>query len=572
MSEDDNFSLLDELENEESNNLDDLGEIKKQYMSKIMPEDMEFNSSQVPVDTISKREVQDLIESIPKPMLQKPFQPGSSPNDEDNRFLCWNNTGIIRAQKTSMDQSIDVMFHDTEKHSSLNFKNEPNYTFGSLSDDAIVVGSNGKYGTGPSSLHGINLNEFNREQREWEIELPHTELIEGLAAGIGFIAAATDQKNLRLFTNGGMQSYVLTLPGQVLCMTAFEHQLMIVYHNGAGHSDDQNLYMMTYYIDIFRNKIRLQLSNLPVCLSKRSPLAWVGFSDEGTPCSYDYSGMLRMYKHDLGHSWTPLLDLRELTTSALDHYFVVGVSELSQVVRAVKCRKSRYPDFSAETAEGFNFSVPMCDMDTDKGKLEEELVRLRLAELSYKRLSNTDTFELMATASNESNEKLLVNTVLRLFAIYLKEDKEDLAKGLVYMIPKDHMSKLPEFAWKINRRQHFIDSINKAIEEREQIELEPEPKSAIDDDAVSVSSATSHRSFGKDLRKELTKGIHNDAEDSKLKPLPLDKLLTNTRADNKPPVIKDDDSEDEENDAKRAKRTKSINYNPFSKRPKNVAL
>lgn len=457
-------SLIEELEAEDT--MDDVGLIKKKFKS-LLPEDEEFNSSQVPVDTITRREVQDLIDSIPKPMLQKPIQPGSSPNDEDNRFLCWNNTGIIRAQSGGeADQCIDVMFHDAEKHCSLNFKNEQNYCFGSMSDDAVVVGSNGKYNTGPSSLHGINLLESDRDQREWNIELPHVELIEALAVGLGFVALATDQRNLRLFTNGGMQSYVLSLPGQILCMAAHDRQLMLIFHNGAGHSDDQNLSMYLYYIDLFTNTVRQTYGNLPVALSKRSPLSWAGFSDEGTPCTYDYSGMLRMFRYDLAKSWVPLLDLRELTSSALDHYFVVGVSELGQAVRAARCKRSRFPDFYTDTTEILNFHLPLCEQDTDRGKLEEEHIRLRLAELSFNRLERMDGISQLAVTSKESNEKLLVNNILRLFAMYLKEDKEELARSLVYMIPKDHMSKLPEFAWKTNRRRYFIESLNRAIEER----------------------------------------------------------------------------------------------------------
>lgn len=560
--------LLDELED----TLDDVGDIKRQYMSKIIPDEEDFNSSQVPIDTVSKREVQDLIENIPKPLIQRPIQPGSSPADEENRFLCWNNTGIIRSQSSQEDQSIDIMFHDTEKHSSVNYKNDPNYTFGSMSEDCVVLGSNGKYSTGPASIHGINLLESNRDNREWEVDLPHVELIESLAAGGGFVAVATDQRNLRLFTNAGMQSYLFTMSGQILCMTAHDRQLMIIYHNGAGHADEQNLSMFVYYIDLFNNIIRQTQRNIPVALSKRSPLSWAGFSDEGTPCTYDYSGMLRIYRPELGRSWVPLLDLRDLTSSALDHYFVVGVSEMSQSVKAVKCKRSRFPEFHTETAELLGFKLPLCDVETDKGKLEEEYVRLRLAELSYKHMSKLPNVGSLAESANESNERLLVNTVLRLFAMYLKEDKEDLARGLMYMIPKSHMSKLPEFAWKIDRPQYFIDSLNKAMEEREALELDIKAnnKGPEQDDLVSVSSVASHQSFSKDLRQELN-GKHQQSPD-KLKPIPLDKLVTNNRLDNeKRIVVSHDEESGDENDAKRAKRTKSINYNLFSKkRPRNA--
>lgn len=560
--------LLDELED----SMDDVGKIKNRYMSKILNDDEEFNSSQVPVDTVTKREVESLIESIPKPMVQKPIQPGSSPTDEEKRFLCWNNTGIIRGEFGTEDQSIDVMFHDTEKHASVNFRNEPNYTFGSMSEDAIVLGSNGRYGTGPASIHGLNLLESNRDDREWEVELPHVELIEALTCGLGFVAIITDQRNLRLFTNGGMQSYVFTLPGQVLCMTASDRQLMIIYHNGAGHSDDQNLSMFVYFIDLFSNTISLVHNNVPVSLSKRSPLSWAGFSDEGTPCTYDYNGTVRMFRQEIGKSWVPILDLRELTSSALDHYFVVGVCEMTQSVRAVKCKHSRFPDFSTETAECISFSLPLCDMDTDKGKLEEEYVRLRLAELSYKKLSQVDSIRTMANSSNEANEKLLVNTILRLFAMYLKEDKEEIARSLIYMIPKDFMSKLPEFAWKTKRRQHFIDSLNEAMEQREQLERQVNLQAKNQNDFDDILS---QHDFGKELNRARqinnNNNCNNNSDDVHLKPIPLDKSRQNTvNLDKNSRVHNLDDESGDENDCKKAKRIKTINYNLFSKkRPKN---
>lgn len=362
--------------------------------------------------------------------------------------------------------------------------------------------------------------------------------------------------------------------------------------------------MYIYHIDLFNNIIKQTHQNIPVSLSKRSPLSWAGFSDEGTPCTYDYSGVFRLYRQELGKSWVPILNLRDLTTSALDHYFVVGVNELSQSVKAVRCKRSRFPEFTAETAEMLAFSLPMCSMDTDKGKLEEEHVRLRLAESTYERIASkhrtrigldsedefSDSNYNLAESALEANEKLLVNNVLRLFAMCLKEDKEDMAKSLVYMIPKAHMSKLAEFAWKIQRPQYFIDSINRAIEEREQIDLNLiKPAEQIDDDdARSVNS--SHHNFGRDLKRELGKSgtLHDNTSPNKLRPLTLDKLASNNvnkilegssgnslnnnnNGNNKRQIVdlqSADDSGDE-NDVKRAtkrSKTSNITHNLFSKK------
>lgn len=460
--------LLDDHDDD----LEDVGKIKKKFMSRILNDDEEFNSSQVPVDTITRREVQDMIENIPKPLIQRSLQPGASPQENDNRFLCWNNVGIIRGQFGKDEQCIDVMFHDSEKHSSMNFDNQINYCFGSMSDDAIVVGSNGKYGSGPATIKGINLLEGGRDDREWDIELPHVELIEALVVGRGFVAVATDLRNLRLFTHGGMQSYVLTMPGPILSLAAHEKQLMIIYHNGTGQRDEQNLAMQVDYIDLINNELKPMLTGVGVALGRRAPLSWCGFSDEGTPCTYDHLGMVRMYKQELAEHWVPILDLRELTSSALDNFFVVGISELSQAVRAVRCKRSRYPDFTCEISEAFSFNLPLCELDTERGKLEEEYVRLQLAEVSYSRLTQFKRIGSLARSRSEANEKLLVNNILRLFAFYLKENRLESALNLVYMIPFNYMTKLPEFAWKTKKPTRFIDQLNQAIEDRKDMESE----------------------------------------------------------------------------------------------------
>lgn len=48
------------------------------------------------------------------------------------------------------------------------------------------------------------------------------------------MAAVTDQRNVRIFTIGGLQREVFTIPGPVVCMAGHSDQLMIVFHLGTG--------------------------------------------------------------------------------------------------------------------------------------------------------------------------------------------------------------------------------------------------------------------------------------------------------------------------------------------------
>ena len=57
----------------------------------------------------------------PEPVrLQSTFQPASSPDHFNYRFLVYNNVGIV---KTIQDNNIDVDFHDNETHYNLFFPN-----------------------------------------------------------------------------------------------------------------------------------------------------------------------------------------------------------------------------------------------------------------------------------------------------------------------------------------------------------------------------------------------------------------------------------------------------------------
>ena len=49
-----------------------------------------------------------------------------------------------------------------------------------------------------------------------------------------YIAAATDVNVIRLFTVGGLQYNMFSIPGGVVSMTMCSTQLFIVYHKGAG--------------------------------------------------------------------------------------------------------------------------------------------------------------------------------------------------------------------------------------------------------------------------------------------------------------------------------------------------
>ena len=70
--------------------------------------------------------------------------------------------------------------------------------------------------------------------KEWSTTMPEEEDIECITMGEGWVAVATDTRNVRLFSITGIQKEMFSLPGPVVCMAGHTCQLIVVYHRGMG--------------------------------------------------------------------------------------------------------------------------------------------------------------------------------------------------------------------------------------------------------------------------------------------------------------------------------------------------
>lgn len=178
--------------------------------------------------------------------------------------MVWNDTGIIRAYHSEEDDTIDVEFHDTAVHHSINLINNYNYTIGDLSAEALVL-SNQRSGEEPKDtsckIFCINLGTWDESNKEWKVDLPQDEFSECITLGLGFIAVATDKWFIRLFSVGGIQMFIFSIHGSPICLAAQEKSLAITYHNGPGAQKSQNLLMNIFKIDMKTDKLEKQ--NLP---------------------------------------------------------------------------------------------------------------------------------------------------------------------------------------------------------------------------------------------------------------------------------------------------------------------
>lgn len=63
--------------------------------------------------------------------------------------------------------------------------------------------------------------------------MPKDEDIEAICLGQGWVACATSALLVRVFTVGGVQKEIFSLPGPVVSMAGHGEQLMVIYHRGS---------------------------------------------------------------------------------------------------------------------------------------------------------------------------------------------------------------------------------------------------------------------------------------------------------------------------------------------------
>ncbi|KAF1497333.1 WD repeat and HMG-box DNA-binding protein 1, partial [Eudyptula minor novaehollandiae] len=302
---------------------------------------------------------------------QKPFQSGSTPAHLMHRFMVWNSVGIIRCYNDEQDNAIDIEFHDTSVHHATHLPNSLNHTMADLSTEAILLACESTEELA-SKLHCIHFSSWDAN-KEWTVDMPKDEDVEAICLGQGWAACATSALLVRVFTVGGVQKEIFSLPGPVVSMAGHGEQLIIIYHRGTGFDGDQCLGVQLMELGKKKKQI---LHGDPLSLTKKSYLIWVGFSAEGTPCYVDSEGIVRMLNRGLGNTWIPVCNTREHCKGKSDHYWVVGIHENPQQLRCIPCKGARFPPTLPRPAVAIlSFKLPYCQVTTEKGQMEEQYWR-----------------------------------------------------------------------------------------------------------------------------------------------------------------------------------------------------
>jgi chromosome transmission fidelity protein 4 len=269
--------------------------------------------------------------SLPVPVarMQEPFQPSSTPIDDERRYLCWNSLGSICVITEDRSNTVEVTFTDRNRGRRERFSDRYGFVLGALGQGGGVFASldtsmEGDDGAGEDSsvVHYLPLSH-SAAGESWTKRLPRGDGVLCVAAGDAWVAAATASQRLRIFSAGGLQNAILSLPGPVVSMAGSGPLLGVVFHAGSPVRETQNLAYMLLDVGAGR-----ELGRGPVCLSQGSELTWMGFTSELMLCLMDSRGLISGLSPTFGGAWTPLLETGRIETrNKSDGYWPVGVEE-----------------------------------------------------------------------------------------------------------------------------------------------------------------------------------------------------------------------------------------------------
>jgi chromosome transmission fidelity protein 4 len=307
-------------------------------------------------------------------MMQKAFQPSSTPIRHQRCFLCWNTTGTITSFYKD-EQNINVIeleFHDQNVGRSLHFNDHFGFRLASLTTRGAFFASR-RIKDSPAKLFFKAIESWG-SNADWMLPLPADEDTIVLAMGNTWVAVATTKQFLRLFSYDGLQLGILSLTGSLVTIAGQNHLLAIVYHMGLPMNSFQNLGCVLLNLETKRVLFR---DKMPISAS--SKLRWLGFSEAGTLYSFDSRGILRALIKSLDFQWVPMLNIHEEAKGRkADLLWIVGVTD--NELLCVPCKPDEeYPSVVPRPLTiTLPLRMPLLYADQTTGDLEECYLRKQI--------------------------------------------------------------------------------------------------------------------------------------------------------------------------------------------------
>jgi chromosome transmission fidelity protein 4 len=135
-----------------------------------------------------------------------------------------------------------------------------------------------------------------------------------------------------------------------VAIAAHDDKVMVAYHTGPA-SEDQHISLMLvqaigelsfcFHVCHYNNKIKkigynLRCRDIRMPLSATAKLTWLGYSDKGSPITYDSNGMLRIYSMK-SNLWYPICE----TTQYVSYDSCFGCKQTAILICFILCSVKR---------------------------------------------------------------------------------------------------------------------------------------------------------------------------------------------------------------------------------------
>jgi Minichromosome loss protein, Mcl1, middle region len=256
---------------------------------------------------------------------------------------------------------IEIEFDDLNFHSNINFSNTQDFCIGYMAANGVLLGS---------QVYEGNLDEFVSDTKSsciffrsfgsnmtWEVYLPSLEVPESLCIS-SCCAVYTSLNYLRLFNLGGIQTFIISMSGPIVCMASYDSELAMIYHNAAPVLGCQSLVGEIWYMNELSVNSEAQFfkEDFKVAVTPEEKILWMGYSDTGVLYTLDSSKVLRGFWRR-AMSWIPLCTLQ-------DYVRIVGIAEDQVMLNLTENYK---------VIELQDFSIPICK--TKSADYEKSIIK-----------------------------------------------------------------------------------------------------------------------------------------------------------------------------------------------------
>ncbi|KAJ2244839.1 DNA polymerase alpha accessory factor Mcl1, partial [Coemansia sp. RSA 455] len=379
------------------------------------------------------------------------FQPGSTPWAGSRRYLAFTMVGsVVSIAQDESHNTIEIEFYDKSVHRDFHFSDSFKFSMAALSESGCLFATTSRELANDQSLRGaadadeISVVSYKgfaswSANSDWTYKLPLKENPRCIATSSHGAAVITSLGNLRLFTCGGVQRHIETLPNRVVTCVARDDMLLIILEAPGTIRSSGGMKQLEYEYVLMSmdGQTRLAAGCCPV--TPASEIVWTGFSEEGHPAACDSKGMLRVlhkYWAPSHASWVPVLDSRKLSRDRgkREGFWPVALSAKQFIV--VTCQgKSKYPPFPKPILDELDIDVPLLNADTQVGQQEAKYLASRLFIEQQRGEAERTGSEYPGGASVLARDELEQDKLLlRLIQLACKSEKTQRAMDLAMMI------------------------------------------------------------------------------------------------------------------------------------------